>query len=303
MKSIHLGLFLVFSTLLTSCNQPTGNKAKANDDSLSFTILKIWETDTIFRTPESVIYDEKNNAVYVSNINQDPSNKDKDGFISRMDTSGNILDIHWVEGLSGPKGMAISADTLFVADIDQLVLIDLREAKIINQIDIPGASFLNDLASDDNGDVYISDSNTGLIHIYHNGEVSIWFDKNLQRPNGLYIEENRVLINNSKEGEVLAVDKNSKDITVLVEGLGGGDGLEYLGKEDYYIVSDWAGEIYIIGPHKEVTSILNTKDKKINTADIDYIPSANLLLVPTFYDNRVIAYRLNMNGSDNVKKQ
>ncbi len=296
MKSTLIFVTLMAASLLTSCNQTTGNKAisNTNKDSLSFFLSKVWETDTVFRTPESVIFDDINNILYVANINGDPSGKDKRGFISKLDSSGNVVELKWVEGLNGPKGMAISKDTLFVADVNQLALIDIRQGKIISQIDIPGASFLNDLAEDDNGDVYISDSNTGLIHIYSNGKVSTWHDEGLNRPNGLYVEADRVLINNSKSGEVLAIDKNSKESTLLAEGIDGGDGIEYIGRKGHYIVSAWAGEIFIISPQKQVSSILNTKDEKINTADIEFIPSSNLLLVPTFFDNRVVAYRLKM---------
>ena len=47
--------------------------------SLSFTgteiiITKLWETDSVFMTPESVVYDSIRNCLYVSNFN------DKGGF-------------------------------------------------------------------------------------------------------------------------------------------------------------------------------------------------------------------------------
>jgi hypothetical protein len=38
--------------------------------------------------------------------------------------------------------------------------------------------------------------------------------------------------------------------------------------------------------------VLNTREEKINAADIDYILRDNLLLVPTFFDNRVVAYEV-----------
>jgi hypothetical protein len=38
--------------------------------------------------------------------------------------------------------------------------------------------------------------------------------------------------------------------------------------------------------------IFDTTNDKINAADIDYIPEKQLLLVPTFLDNRAMAYKL-----------
>ena len=36
----------------------------------------VWETEKIFELPESVIYDSKNDVLYVSNITDHPFNKD-----------------------------------------------------------------------------------------------------------------------------------------------------------------------------------------------------------------------------------
>jgi hypothetical protein len=59
-----------------------------------------------------------------------------------------------------------------------------------------------------------------------------------------------------------------------------------------YIVSDWDGEIFMINPGNTKASLLRTKEAGINTADIEYIKEINLLLVPTFFKNCIVAYRL-----------
>ena len=38
--------------------------------------------------------------------------------------------------------------------------------------------------------------------------------------------------------------------------------------------------------------ILDTKAQKLNTADIGIIPKKNILLVPTFFGNKVVAYKI-----------
>ena len=45
---------------------------------------KIWETKADFKLPESVIYDKENDILYVSNMQDDPFKKDKNGFISKV---------------------------------------------------------------------------------------------------------------------------------------------------------------------------------------------------------------------------
>ena len=42
----------------------------------------------------------------------------------------------------------------------------------------------------------------------------------------------------------------------------------------------------------EVTKLLDTESDGVNTADFDYSSKDNLLFVPTFFDNRVKAYKL-----------
>ena len=41
-----------------------------------------------------------------------------------------------------------------------------------------------------------------------------------------------------------------------------------------------------------ITTLLDTRDEKINNADIAYNKESKMLFVPTFFDNRVVAYKL-----------
>ncbi len=36
----------------------------------------------------------------------------------------------------------------------------------------------------------------------------------------------------------------------------------------------------------------NSEDEKINSADLEFIIEKNLLIIPTFFDNRLVAYKL-----------
>ncbi len=78
----------------------------------------------------------------------------------------------------------------------------------------------------------------------------------------------------------------------VAEEIPGGDGIERY--KDGWIVSNWNGEIYHIDKDGKVTKLLDTKAQKINSADIEDIEEQNLLLVPTFFGNKVVAYKLSM---------
>ncbi len=289
-----LSILIISVLFVTSCrNQP--EEQEATDETIpgtSFTLEKAWETDTIFKTPESVHYDEDRNILYVSNIDGKPDEKDGKGFISTMGPNGNKIELEWITGLHAPKGMAVLRDTLYVADVDALVIIDVPNAEIKRRVPIEGASFLNDVAVMPYGRIYITDSNTGKIHIYEDGEVTDWITEGLDRPNGLYLEVNRILLTSSGSSDLKIIDPKTGEFVTVTENIGAGDGVEYTGYEGYYVTSDWNGELFLIYPDFSKVSILKTSDEKINSADIGMNTENHVIYVPTFYDNRVVAYRL-----------
>ena len=76
-----------------------------------------------------------------------------------------------------------------------------------------------------------------------------------------------------------------------LEETGGIDGLEGVG-DGRYLFSDWSGNVYLVGKDKKIEKIMDTTPAGINAADIEFIPEKKLLLVPTFGDNRIMAYEL-----------
>ncbi len=86
------------------------------------------------------------------------------------------------------------------------------------------------------------------------------------------------------------VDKNTKSLSKIADGLVGGDGIIPVGKD--FTISNWNGEINHVSANGQVKKLLDTKTEKVNAADIEYIPELNLLLVPTFFANKVVAYEV-----------
>jgi len=289
---------LVFcSILLYHCNsKKTNTQTQSVADVMAqkptYKLDQVWATDTLLKTPESVIFDKKREVIYVSNVNQNPWEKDGNGFISKISKSGEILKLEWITGFNGPKGMAIVGNILYVADLDELVSIDIEKEAISNKLKIAGASGLNDITPGENGKIYISDSNEGKIFQVENGEVSIFHANVPGRPNGLLMNQGKLLVAFSKTTEFVSYDLNSLEKTVIAEVIGAGDGITPTNETGVYLVSDWNGEIFIIDKNGNKQSLLNTKEQSKNTADIWFIQEDNLVLVPTFFDNRVVAYRL-----------
>ncbi len=254
----------------------------------------VWATDTTsLKTPESVLFDKGRNIIYVSNINGDPKAKDKNGFISKITPDGKIEKLDWVKGLDAPKGLGMYKNKLYVTDITKIVEIDIEKGTITKTYNVPGAKFLNDITVDTAGTVYFTDWEANKIHTLINGKLGVWLDTGLSSPNGLLIENNRLLV--ASTSSFKSYDLTTKASTEITPEIGAGDGIAYFGKEGHYIVSDWVGTIFLIEPNGTKNVVLDTKDKKISSADIDFITDSRILLVPTFSGNRVAAYRVTHN--------
>ena len=252
--------------------------------------VKLWETPNVLTTSESVCYDAVQHILYVSCINGNPVEKDQNGFIAKLSPDGNIVVLKWITGLNAPKGMGIYGDKLYVTDIDRIVEIDLKNSAIIKDYPVDKAKFLNDITIDPEGNVFVSDMSTGKIHRLSKGVVETWLkDKQIGGPNGLLYEDKEILI--GTRAGIYSVRMEDKRIWHLVKDTGGIDGLIADGKGNY-IISDWMGKIQLVNPEKDPVVLLNTTDAGINAADIEFNPDNNILYVPTFSGNRVVAYEL-----------
>lgn len=278
--------------LITACT-PSSQEKQTESETVAVqtpSIKKVWASDTLLRTPEAVLYDKERAVVYVANINENPWGKDGNGFISKMDLKGNITNLHWVEGLSAPKGMGVVGNSLFVADIDEVVEIDINQGSILNRYVVEGTPTLNDITVHD-GKVYISGSDSNKVFELKDGKVVVILEGDFGRPNGLFAEADRLLMITSNSSQLKSFDWATQQPTVLVDSLGHGDGIVPVGNGDY-LASSWKGELFYITSDWKRIQLLDTREAAINAADIDYVISQNLLLVPTFFDNRVVAYEL-----------
>ena len=91
--------------------------------------------------------------------------------------------------------------------------------------------------------------------------------------------------------KIVRADIRDKTFYEWLGDTGGIDGLKGTG-DGRYLFSDWQGSVYLVSKDKTIEKILDTSGAGINAADIEYIPAMKLLLVPTFNDNRVMAYKL-----------
>jgi hypothetical protein len=257
---------------------------------------KLWETENTLTTAESVLFDEKKGLYYVSCIGGVPPTKeDGDGFIAVLDQRGNIVNKSLVSGLDAPKGMALNDGKLYVTDINEFVIIDI-ETGIMQRIAIQGAQFLNDAALAPDGSVYFTDTNTNTIHQYVNGGVKSFLqDDALSNPNGIYIDGNTMYVASFSNGDFYSIDMATKSITKKASNaFPGGDGVEPW--QNGFLISNWNGEVYHSDAAGNNNKVLDTKEAKMNAADIMINQKSGELLVPTFFGNTVAAYKIVSKG-------
>jgi hypothetical protein len=275
--------------MIMCCFTTISSYAQDNKIFQSDQLVKKWETAAVLKVPESVCFDPESRLLFVSNIDGKPTEKDGNGFIAIVSPDGSVSKGPWITGLNAPKGMGIYKGILYVSDIDRVAAIDISTKKIVKFYEFPEAKFLNDIAIDEKGSVYISDMMATRIYRIYEGKTEIWLDDEiLTGPNGLFVDGNQLLIGCNK---IVSAGIEDKKITVWLDKTGSIDGLEGTG-DGSYLFSDWQGSVYLVGPDKKIEKILDTTPAGINAADIEFIPSMKLLLVPTFGDNRVMAYEL-----------
>jgi hypothetical protein len=147
------------------------------------------------------------------------------------------------------------------------------------------------------GTVYISDTRSSnprgsRIHRFRNGKFDVFVEDGIARANGLWIHDGGLLVGNSGDGFLKRVDlETGKMENVFSVGSGILDGIR-VDRNGNLLVSRWGGQVFRVSPNEDMEEILDAEAQGWNTADFEYLPEENLLVIPTFFDNRVRAMRI-----------
>ena len=253
------------------------------------------------RTPESAYLEEGSGYLFVSQIDGAPNEKDGKGRISKLGLDGTVVAADWFTGLNAPKGLRSFAGTLWVADLDEVVGIDVASGKENARVKVAGAIFLNDVAVGTEGTVYVSDMLGNKIYAIKDGKAAVFAEGDqLEYPNGLFVEGERLIVGGwgSKPaadfttkvlGRLYALDLKTKQKTLITkQPVGNIDGVEQEARGGYLITDYLAGKLIQVSPTGESRVVRTFKP---GLADHTFLyAQGDILIAPHMNENTVAAY-------------
>ncbi len=250
--------------------------------------LYVWNTFRLkLRGPESVLYDTANKRYLVSNT--------RGGSIVAMDADGKLSPFI-KKGLKSPKGMAMAGAYLYVADIGTLQVIDVANAKIAGSIPITGAVMLNDIAIDETGLLYITDTGADCLFIFDPTSKALEkiSDPKLKSPNGLVYDRPRsqmLITSFSERAPIVAYDLRNKEVRVFMDTMYSNlDGIA-IDNDGIIYFSAWTEKMIVKIPQEQ--NRFEAFQKKLESpADIYFNAVTNELIVPLLNKNKIKTYRL-----------
>jgi hypothetical protein len=315
-SSTALALTTAFLAVAAACNRKTDSSQPGSERALAESAAVYEKTAASFRkvgetpnlqNPESARYDRDLDVWFVSNINGNPSDKDNNGYISRLRPDGTPYNLKFIEAgkkgvtLNAPKGLAINGDTLWVADIDVARAFNKRTGEVIANVNLQGrAKFLNGATVGPDGAIYMTDS--GLIfgakgEVSHPGPdqvlriasrkgTAVLTSPRLPGANGITWDsrEKRFVINCFLAKGIFGWKPGSQDLDSLGAGPGQSDGVAVLPNGGILLTS-WAdSSLFVLekGETRKVASGI------ASPADLDIDPKDSRVAVPQLMLNKVV---------------
>lgn len=243
-----------------------------------------WVASGEFCEPETVL-PLPDNTLLVSNVCGfgEPGS----GFLTLLNTGGQALDWRIVDSLDAPLGMAMNGDLLHVVDNNRVLIFRWPGYELLEAINL-GTSVANDVAVAPDGAFYVTDTaRHEVIRRSPDGTRSVLTgEAQFQKANGVELDGERLYVGGTRLWRVNLRDNSVE--TVGPDWLSDIDGIEFEPDGTIQITP-------VAGPLIRYRSNGNTEildGDGVSSANHGYAPDVHLALIPTGFDNTVIAIRL-----------
>ncbi len=251
--------------------------------------------------PQSFIVHPSGDAYFIANANGEPGQSDQNGFISKLDQHGAMLDLHFIQGgrgdtiLHSPHGMAVVGDTLYVADIN--VVRGFHAASGRPTVTVSFQPFqietFTDLIADGVGQLFVLDTTGNAIyqidpHDHHT--VSLYVQhEDLASPRGLAVHptSGRLMVASLDQGTVMEVADDRTITEIISNSLWTGrfqnlSGIDFDQFGSMYLSDLTAGKIWQVYPDQSMRVIA---EFLISPAAVKIDRRKHRILVPYVYAN------------------
>ena len=253
------------------------------------TLTSVWVIDGDIVSPESIVYDKKNNVCYVSSY----FNEGKE-YVSKISLDGKIIEKEWITGLNMPTGMCLVDGLLYVLDRKNLNIVDVNNGEIKEKTLLQEIIYPNDIVTDGKGAFYISDSRGNRIFKYLTGKIGKWFSSDeIQNPNGLLYDNGYLFVGVGKDGTVKKINVSTQDYSTFTK-LDDGSNIDGIKKynDDNYLVSDFNGYLYKISNTGEKQLLINSKTPEQSICNFEFVAEKNMILIPTLFSNKILTFTI-----------
>lgn len=300
--SAHL-LILSLLIALFSCTgqESAGTKASTVSENVQDS-TGITMSITGLDGPEAVRYDPGQDVYFISNFTGGGTDRDSNGYISKALPDGTLDSLRFMVGteeypLHAPRGMYITGDTLWAADVDGVHGFNRETAEQVAFIDFtafePG--FLNDIVQGNDGNLYVTDTGKSVVYQIKGSTPTVFKDSLEAAPNGITLNPengNLVLAPWGGATTFASISTNSMEAGVYTKAKGGGnyDGIEFVDGR-LLAASQQDSSLHAL-TESEDQIIIYTPGRP---ADIGIDTKRNLVLVPYIALNRVDIWQLPQN--------
>lgn len=278
--NVHLAAFILVLSVIGA----SGCAAPNSDGPVNKPVA--WVLSENLCEPETVLLDQELKRLVVSNICG--FKKNGEGYLSLVGLDGTMQEARWLTGFNAPAGMAQQGRTLYVVDIDRVHRIDLTTGERLGIIGpFADAKAFNDIAIDDNGVVYVTDSAQGYVLKIVDGQAEPFpsAETEFKFANGLHFEGGTLYVGGEK---FWAVDMDSLAVRPIEhDGVADVDGIESDGKGGL-TVSIVGGNVWHL---PKGGGAIEWTAQDLSSTNHAHLPEQNLVVVPTGYDNTLIAFR------------